>query len=409
MLLLNEVNYVFYARNETECTMWIEALKEGARFHIGRFYDVREIIGAGGFAQVYAAYDRETGAKAAVKTILKGSEPEWFLQREITIVRQLSHPHMVKTLDIFESSESYQIVMEFLSGGSLNDKMREKEGFEETEVRQMMHQILDGLAYIHSKGIVHRDLKPDNILLTSDSKLKIADFGLSRLYDANTDGLMKTLIGTPEFVAPEILRDEAYGIGVDARACGILMYSLVTGNPPFSEYVVLRSYPKNLILINWHRPGWRSFSTEALNLTKMLLCEKPSQRINSIGALYHRWFTESEEPDYRRAGNHVQNNGRLSDAGNSVTIGERTKTNLIKFRKWVHVIRFLRRSLKTIGMPMPFITEDVVVPRFQSVASGISLPYTNDTEWNLFLTDLSVGYVDSVPCAPAASPPNQNP
>lgn len=406
-MLLNETNYVFYARNETKCTMWIEALKEGAKFHIGRFYDIREVIGVGGFAQVHAAYDRETGAKAAVKTIYKGSEPDSFLQREITILRQLRHPHIVNMLDIFESSESYQIVMEFLSGGSLYDKMNEKDEFDETEVRQLMRQILDGLAYIHSNGIVHRDLKPENILLTSDCKVKIVDFGLSRLYDASSDGLMKTLIGTPEFVAPELVRNEAYGIEVDAWACGIIMFNLVTGTPPFDENVVLERYQKNLILINWHRPGWRNFSTEAMNLAKMLLCEKPSRRINPIGALYHRWFT-SEDPDYLRAGNRLQMNGRPLALGNSVTIEARTEANLINFRKWVHVIRFLRRDLKKIGKAMPFITEDVELPRIQSLASCISLPCDKDSEWDFVVRDLSVGYAEPIFYSPTPSPRNRD-
>lgn len=387
--------------------MWIEALKEGAKFQIDRFYDIRELIGAGGFAQVHAAYDRETGAKAAVKTIQKGSEPDSFLQREITILRQLRHPHIVNMLDIFESSDSYQIVMEFLSGGSLHDKMIETDAFDESEVRHLMRQILDGLAYIHSKGIVHRDLKPENILLTPDCKVKIVDFGLSKLYDASSDGLMKTLIGTPEFVAPELVRNEAYGIEVDAWACGIIMFSLVTGTPPFYENVVLDRYRKNLILINWERPGWRSFSAEAMNLAMMLLCEKPSCRINPIGALYHRWFT-SENPDYLRAGNRLLMNGRPAKVRNSLTTEARAKANLISFRKWVHVIRFLRRNLKKIGREMPLVTKDVELPRMQSFASGISLPCDKDSEWDFVVRDLSVGHADSIPYSPMPSPRNRN-
>lgn len=387
--------------------MWIKALKEGAQFRISKFYDIRELIGAGGYAQVHAAYDRETGAKAAVKTIQKGSEPDSFLQREITILRKLRHPHIVNMLDIFESSESYQIVMEFLSGGSLYDKMIATDEFDETEVRHLMRQIFDGLAYIHSKGIVHRDLKPENILLTSDCKAKIVDFGLSRLYDASSDRLMKTLIGTPEFIAPELIKNQAYGIEVDAWACGIIMFSLVTGTPPFSENVVLERYAKNLILINWHRPGWRNFSANAMNLAKMLLCEKPSRRINPIGALYHRWFT-SEDPNYLRAGNRVQMNGDPPAVGNPVIIEARTKANLINFRKWVHVIRFLHRDLKKIGKEMPFIIEDVQLPRILSLASSNSLPCDKDSEWDFVVRDLSVGYADSIPYSPAPSPRNMN-
>lgn len=140
----------------------------------------------------------------------------------------------------------------------------------------------------------------------------------------------------------------------------------------------------------------------------MQLCEKPSRRINPLGALYHRWFTESEEPDYRRAANRLLSNGRSPDAGHSVTIVAVTEANLIKFRKWVHVIRFLRRNLRTVDKTMPFIIEDVELPRFPSLASGTSLTWNKDSEWDFVVRDLSVGYVDSVPCSPAPSPGNRN-
>lgn len=231
--------------------MWIDAVKEASVFRIERFYHIRESIGAGGFAEVHAAYDLETGAKAAVKIIRKGGESEAFLQREITIMRQLTHSHVVRTLDIFETSSVYQIVMEFLPGGSLFDKMAVTKAFSEDEVRKIMRQIFDGLKYIHSGGIVHRDLKPKNILLTSEGVVRIADFGLSKFYDASSGKLMKTLIGTPQVIALEMVRDEEYGIEVDAWACGIIMFSLVTGIPPFSAKIVLDRYPSNSILINY--------------------------------------------------------------------------------------------------------------------------------------------------------------
>lgn len=198
--------------------MWINALQEASDFRLEHYYDVRKVIGAGGFAEVRVAYDRVTRAKVAVKTIDKKGSTDAFLQREISIMRKVRHPNVVQTIDIFESVNKYHIVMEFLSGGSLFDLMSGNRRFAECEVRHLMRQILVGLSYIHSRGIVHRDLKPENILLCGDEPFcaKIADFGLSNFHEECSEVLMKTLIGTPQFVAPELVRNEAYGMEVDA-------------------------------------------------------------------------------------------------------------------------------------------------------------------------------------------------
>lgn len=400
--------------------MWMDALKEGANFRIDKFYEMGELIGSGGFADVHAAYDRETGAKTAVKTIKKGSDTDEFLQREITILRHLNHPNVVRTLDIFESSESYQVVMEFVDGGNLQDKISATKEFSEDEVRHVMGQILQGLAFIHSRGIVHRDLKHENILLTSDCKVKIADFGLSKFYDACSDGLMKTLVGTPEFVAPELIRNEKYGIEVDAWACGIIMFSLTTGTPPFSPHVVLQNYRKNLVLINWQRPGWRRFSEQAKNLARMLLCVDPSCRVNPVGAMHHRWFTDPE--NQTGTGHHhcVGNRpAQESRPAHSVTVHPPTKANLLKLRRWVHAIRFLRRNLRKTGKSTsfggkfrPFKLKDVeLVPNMESEESAVSVgcdENTGTTTWDYVVQDLSRGTMDSVSYSPAPSPRNRN-
>lgn len=142
-----------------ECEMWIDALKEASKFRLERFYDVRQVIGVGGFAEVRIAYDLETEAKVAVKTIKKSGQTDAFLQRELDIMRKLDHPHVVRTYDIFESLNKYHIVMEYLPGGSLFDVMTPHTRFHEADVRKLMRQVLKGLAYIHSRDIAHRDLK----------------------------------------------------------------------------------------------------------------------------------------------------------------------------------------------------------------------------------------------------------
>lgn len=368
IMKLGETNYVFYARNGMECRMWMDALSEGANFRIDRFYEVGEVIGCGRFAEVRAAYDRETGAKAAVKTVRKDSGADAVLQREITVLRSLRHPNVVRTLDVFESSEAYQVVMEFVAGGTLQDRSNDTKELDEAEVRDVMGQILRGLAFIHSSGIVHRDLKPENILLTSDGQVKIADFGMSRFYDACSDRVMKTLVGTPEFVAPEMVRNERYGIEVDAWACGIIMFSLTTGTPPFFRNVVLDNYRKNLVLINWERPGWKRFSSHAQDLNRLLLCVDPSRRVAPVEALYHRWFTARDD---------------------------QVKT--------VHPSR-PRTCVAQEGRPARSVPATPPSNTEQQLSVSVGSFENTGTTWDYDVQDLSRGTMDSVSYSPAASP-----
>lgn len=377
VLTLQQVHHVFYARNSIECEIWIDALREASTFRLERFYDVRNVIGTGGFAEVRAAYDRVTKAKVAVKTIDKSGNTDAFLQREISIMRKVRHPNIVQTLDIFESVNRYHIVMEFLSGGSLFDLMKTRNRFPENEVRHLVQQVLLGLSYIHSLGIVHRDLKPENILLCGHPPYcaKIADFGLSNFHDDCSDVLMKTLIGTPQFVAPELVKNEAYGSEVDAWAVGVIAFNMLTGSLPFSEEEVLAKYKSGNFTIEYHSSKWRNITDLARSFTRMLLCTDASRRLNTVGALRHKWFIEDEPENHEKE--HACHSSEV--------------TALMRFRKCVHAMRFLKRVLAKAGLVTTFKVEQLIIPRQEDVIcplpSNSSVGTADESEWDYVVQD----------------------
>lgn len=379
-------HHAFYAKNDSECKKWVLALRHAASFKLESFYHVRSVIGVGGFASVRAAYDRETNLKVAVKTIEKASGTDAFLQREINIMRTVQHPNVVRTLDIFESTKNYHIVMEFLPKGSLFDLMKPYRKFDEPFVRGLMHQILQGLAYLHSNGIAHRDLKPENILLQGENPIcaKIADFGLSNFYEECSGVLMKTLIGTPQFVAPELVKNEAYGMEVDLWAIGMMTFNMLTGVLPFSEDEVLEKYRSGRFQVEYKPSKWRNLSQEAMSFTQMLLCVDASRRLNAVGALHHKWFKD----DYGNSANETETGG-LSPVTPRTAVDDLSP--MMSFRKCVHAMRFLKRVMAKAGIVTTFDVEQMIQTSqdlFVSMTSEASVTTNDESEWDFVVQDV---------------------
>lgn len=378
-------HHVFYAKNDSECKKWVLALRQASSFQLETFYHIRSVIGVGGFASVRAAYDKETNLKVAVKTLEKNSGTDAFLQREIDIMRTVQHPNVVRTIDIFESALNYHIVMEYLPKGSLFDLMKPYRKFDENFVRGLMGQILRGLVYLHSNGIAHRDLKPENILLDGEDPLcaKIADFGLSNFYEECSGVLMKTLIGTPQFVAPELVKNEAYGMEVDLWAVGMMTFNMLTGVLPFSEEEVLDKYRSGRFQVEYKQSKWRNLSQEALSFTQMLLCVDASRRLNAVGALHHKWFS-------------VVNTNLPGESGDELSPETSASTiermaPMMSFRKCVHAMRFLKRVMAKAGIVTTFKMDQAVErsqDRFVSLTSEASVATVDDSEWDFVVQDL---------------------
>ncbi|XP_057833398.1 CBL-interacting serine/threonine-protein kinase 24 isoform X3 [Cryptomeria japonica] len=209
-------------------------------------YEMGRTIGEGNFAKVKFAQNTETGENVAMKVLEKGTilrnRMVDQIKREISIMKLVRHPNIVRLNEVLASQSKIYIVLEFVTGGELFDKIAHQGRLGENESRRYFQQLIDALDYCHSKGVYHRDLKPENLLLDSQGNLKISDFGLSAL-SQQEDGLLHTTCGTPNYVAPEVLGHKGYdGAASDVWSCGVILYVLMAGYLPFDESDLVSLY-----------------------------------------------------------------------------------------------------------------------------------------------------------------------
>lgn len=276
--------------------VWVSALRDASQRKLEDFYEVMGIIGEGGFAKVRLGRCLHTHEKRAIKTMNKAEAHAKVLGTEVAIIKRVDHPNIVKTFDVFETTEQIHIVMEFMEGGMLYDSIEDGVQFDEADVVQFMRELLDGVLYLHDIGIVHRDIKPENVLCTSKKAplhVKIADFGLSSISTVadmkENRMLMSTMIGTPEFVAPEIARQETYTEKVDMWALGMLCYNVIARRLPLDDDRDMIAQIQQGIILNFPEPEWQRFSEHARSFVRSLLCPEAERRLSPLGCLVHRW------------------------------------------------------------------------------------------------------------------------
>lgn len=212
----------------------MSAKGQGTRTRVGK-YELGKTIGEGSFAKVKVAKNVETGDVVAIKIldreqVLRHKMVEQ-LKREISTMKLIKHPNVIKIFEVMASKTKICIVIEFVDGGELFDKIAKHGRLREDEARRYFQQLINAVDYCHSRGVFHRDLKPENLLLDSHGVLKVSDFGLSALsQQLQGDGLLHTACGTPNYVAPEVLKDKGYdGTASDVWSCGVILYVLMAG------------------------------------------------------------------------------------------------------------------------------------------------------------------------------------
>ena len=258
-------------------------------------YQFGNKIGTGGFAEVRRCVQKISGMMRAVKIYNKSLFPEEYLktgglQHEIEILKKLDHPNLVKVYEYYEDDKSVYITMEFCLGGELFHKISSIQRLTEDSVTEMMRQLFSVVSYIHSKGIVHRDLKPENILIEERGEelhLKIADFGNAA--SINQESKLKGETGTCYYMAPEVITGE-YSEKCDEWSCGVIMFMLLTGKPPFdgnSDEQIITCVKKGEFSMNC--PEMDKVSLDAKDLISKLLVME-AQRISASEALNHSWF-----------------------------------------------------------------------------------------------------------------------
>lgn len=260
-------------------------------------YEVGRTIGEGTFAKVKFARNAETGENVAIKvlaktTILKHKMVNQ-IKREISIMKIVRHPNIVRLHEVLASQTKIYIVLELVTGGELFDKIVHQGKLDERESRRYFQQLIDAVDYCHSKGVYHRDLKPENLLLDSKGDLKVSDFGLSAL-PRQGDRLLHTTCGTPNYVAPEVLSHQGYdGSAADIWSCGVILYVLMAGHLPFNE-IDLPSLYRKINAAEFSFPSW--FSPGVKSLINKILDPNAKTRIKIKEIKEDAWFKKCYVP-----------------------------------------------------------------------------------------------------------------
>ena len=252
-------------------------------------------LGEGAFSKVYKCTNRKTGESFACKIVDKKSlsaQDEEALRSEVEILSKLTSPHVVKCVDFFEEETTFYVVLEYLAGGELFDRIVKKTVYNEAEARELVRTLLSAIKACHDERVVHRDLKPENLLLKSkvdDKDMKVADFGFAVV--AENDHCLTTQCGTPGYVAPEILQGTLYGRPVDMWSIGVITYILLGGYPPFyddNQKMLFRKIKAGSY--EFHPDYWKGVSNDAKDLIRNLLVVKPDKRFTAAQALNHTWL-----------------------------------------------------------------------------------------------------------------------
>ncbi|KAG8347928.1 Protein kinase domain [Trypanosoma vivax] len=258
-------------------------------------YTLGKKLGSGNFSVVRLATDpegRRWAAKIIDKARLRKENMEDQMLREVAIMRSLKHRNIIEFHDLQETDTQYCIVLEFVSGGELFEKIVAAKRFNEPTARRYFQQLIAGVHHCHSKGFAHRDLKPENLLLDANGMLKISDFGFSS--DSNQTPENGASMGTPNYIAPESLVSLDCNIFIaDIWSCGVILYVMLAGKLPFED-----RNPKSLLekVKRGEYAMVRQVSDSARDLISRILVVDPEKRITLEGILSHPWFTVGWDP-----------------------------------------------------------------------------------------------------------------
>ncbi|XP_043272666.1 calcium/calmodulin-dependent protein kinase type II alpha chain isoform X14 [Venturia canescens] len=263
-------------------------------------YEVKEELGKGAFSVVRRCVQKSTGLEFAAKIIntKKLTQRDFQkLEREARICRKLQHPNIVRLHESIQEENCHYLVFDLVTGGELFEDIVAREFYSEADASHCIQQILESVHHCHVNGVVHRDLKPENLLLASKLKgaaVKLADFGLA-IEMPNDAQAWYGFAGTPGYLSPEVLKKEPYGKPVDIWACGVILYILLVGYPPFWDEDQNRLYGQiKSGAYDYPSPEWDTVTPEARNLINQMLTVNSGKRITAGEALRHPWICQRE-------------------------------------------------------------------------------------------------------------------
>ncbi|KAH9747989.1 CBL-interacting serine/threonine-protein kinase 23 [Citrus sinensis] len=251
-----------------------------SRTRVGK-YELGRTLGEGSFAKVKFARNTETGENVAIKILDKEKVLKHKMigqiKREISTMKLIRHPNVIRMYEVMASKTKIYIVLEFVTGGELFDKIASRGRLKEDEARKYFQQLINAVDYCHSRGVCHRDLKPENLLLDANGVLKVSDFGLSAL---------------PQQV--RVINNKGYdGAKADLWSCGVILYVLMAGYLPFEESNLMALY-KKIFKADFKSPPW--FSTSAKKLISRILDPNPVTRITMAEVIENEWFKKGYKP-----------------------------------------------------------------------------------------------------------------
>lgn len=275
-------------------------------------YKFEKLLGGGHFGTVRLAHRISDPhvAKYAVKSILKENikKDVKLLEEELAILTEVDHPNIIKFHETYIDYRYVHIVMELCEGGELFEKIVEMHRFTEIQAADLMKKILSAVKHLHEHGICHRDLKPENFLFSDrgpEAEIKLIDFGLSKRFGPNAlaghdpllgsacmEDKMHTIVGTPYYVAPEVLMG-SYDFSCDVWSLGVILFIMLCGYPPFegdnNKEIFKRVLQQKL---EFDPEDWTIISDEAKDLIAMMLHKEPTKRISVVACLEHPWFAK---------------------------------------------------------------------------------------------------------------------
>lgn len=262
---------------------------------VTKAYKMGRDLGSGNFAVVKHATRRDNGQSYAIKIINKAlcAGKEEMIDMELDVLRKVSHPHIIGMTEYFDTADKLYVVLDYVEGGELFDRIVDEGNFTEQDASRIMRQMTEAIQYLHAQDIVHRDLKPENLLFKSrgsTSDIMVTDFGLAKL--CSDEEALKTACGTPNYVAPEILLQKGYGKEVDVWSLGVILFILLCGYPPFydeSDAALFQLIMKGQF--EFDERYWSDISTGVKKLISNILKVNPLERLDTQQILAHPWIT----------------------------------------------------------------------------------------------------------------------
>eukprot|EP00730_Choanoeca_flexa_P007750 TRINITY_DN12386_c0_g1_i3.p1 TRINITY_DN12386_c0_g1~~TRINITY_DN12386_c0_g1_i3.p1 ORF type:complete len:329 (+),score=75.28 TRINITY_DN12386_c0_g1_i3:127-1113(+) len=257
---------------------------------------VQDQVGSGAFSKVFKGRRIDDGHTVAIKKIEKAKVKNLEeIVREVGILKQVKHPNIIEFIAFFDTPKFSYIITEYLQGGELFDSIVDRGSYTESDAADLMRQITSAIQYLHSNSIVHRDLKPENLLCSSkdaDMRIVISDFGLAQKLEG--DETIVRSCGTPGYAAPEVLKKEPYRFKCDVFSCGVILYILLCGYPPFySDTDDDKEIFKATIANQWEfeAEDWDPISEQAKTLIRRMMDGNPTTRPSAAEILSDSWVS----------------------------------------------------------------------------------------------------------------------